>query len=155
MTLSDRIKSHPFFKGMPDRHLAMLSEGASEKIFETGDLLCDEGQPANAFFLIEKGTVTLEVHEPADGTLEIAKAHAGDALGWSWLFQPFTWHLRARALEPTSVITLSGAHLLALAESDHDFGYELMKRVAQLLVQRLMAARKQMLQGQIMDALHE
>jgi CRP/FNR family transcriptional regulator, cyclic AMP receptor protein len=74
-------------------------------------------------------------------------------LGWSWLFPPFAWHFRARAREPTNVIVFNGAHLLVAAERNRDFGYELMKRVAQVVIRRLQAARRQLLNHQIQSAL--
>ena len=77
----------------------------------------------------------------------------GDVLGWSWLFPPFSWNFQARAIEPTSAIVLSGAHLLVTAEGNHDFGYELMKRVAQVVIHRLQATRKQLLAIQVESAL--
>ncbi len=143
--LECRIQSHPFFHGMNEAHLALLVKGASEKGYEVGELLCREGQPANAFFLIESGAVALEVHEPGNGSALVKTIRAGEVLGWSWLFPPFTWHLRARVVEPVTAVVLSGAHLLSVAEANHDFGYELMKRVAQVVVRRLQAARKQLL----------
>jgi hypothetical protein len=48
-------------------------------------------------------------------------------------------------LEPTAVIVLNGAHLLVTAERDHDFGYELMKRVVQIVIHRLQTSRKHIL----------
>ena len=63
----------------------------------------------------------------------------------SWLFPPFVWHFQARALEPTETIVLDGAHLLVAAERNGNLGYELMKRVAQVLIHRLQATRKQLL----------
>ena len=74
-------------------------------------------------------------------------------LGWSWLFPPFAWNFQARAVEPTEVIALSGGHLLSSAERGHEFGYELMKRVAQVVIKRLQSARKQLLDLQIQSAL--
>jgi hypothetical protein len=74
-------------------------------------------------------------------------------LGWSWLFPPFSWHFQARAIEPTTVISLNGAHLLVSAESNHEFGYELMKRVAQVVIRRLQITRKQLIALDIESAL--
>jgi hypothetical protein len=48
---------------------------------------------------------------------------------------------------------LNGGHLLVAAERNRDFGYELMKRVAQAVIRRLHAARKQLLEQQIKSAL--
>ena len=48
---------------------------------------------------------------------------------------------------PARAFVLDGARLLVRCESDHKFGYELMKRLAQVLIQRLPAARQQLLKA--------
>ena len=143
---TDIITAHPLFHGMKPAHLEALLDGATTANLKTGDVLFKEGEPANQFFLIERGQMALEAHEPRDGTALVQTLDTGDLLGWSWLFPPFVWHFRARAVEPTRIIAMSGARLLVNAERDHDFGYELMKRVSQVLIHRLQATRKTMLQ---------
>jgi CRP-like cAMP-binding protein len=66
-------------------------------------------------------------------------------LGWSWLFPPYRWHFDARALELTRAIALDGKCLREKCEEDHDLGYELVKRVAQIIMERLQATRLQLL----------
>jgi CRP-like cAMP-binding protein len=77
--------------------------------------------------------------------IRIETLGAGEVLGWSWILPPYTLHYSARALEPTEVIALDGKALVALFEKDHDFGYEMMKRFAQVIVQRLAATRARFL----------
>jgi CRP-like cAMP-binding protein len=144
-TLNQAITKHAFFRGMKPEHLAVLTEGAEAIEFKAGDILFREGEPADKFYLIESGQIALEAHEPADGTMHVQTVGAGEVLGWSWLFPPFVWSFQARAIEPTQVITLSGAHLLVTAEDDHDFGYELVKRVAKVVIHRLQATRQKLL----------
>jgi CRP/FNR family cyclic AMP-dependent transcriptional regulator len=151
--LDEAIQNHPLFHRMKPEHIAVLLEGAKEVQLEAGDVLFRQGEPANRLCLIESGKVALEAHEPGDGTTLVQTLGPGEALGWSWLFPPFSWHFQARALEPTCVIALSGAHLLSTAERDHEFGYELMKRVAQVVIHRLEAVRRQLVTGQIESAL--
>jgi CRP/FNR family cyclic AMP-dependent transcriptional regulator len=67
---------------------------------------------------------------------------AGEVLGWSWLFPPFHWHFQARAIEPSRAIFLDGAHLLVACEENREFGYELLKRIAQVVIKRLQATRQ-------------
>jgi hypothetical protein len=62
-------------------------------------------------------------------------------LGWSWLFAPYYWRMDARAIEATNAIFFYGTRLRQEAEQDHDLGYELMRRVAAVAIQRLQAAR--------------
>lgn len=148
-SLEPVIVSHPFFQGMKPEHLEVIASCATEATFEPDQILFREGEPANKFYLIQSGRIALEAHELADGTVPVQELGAGDVLGWSWLFPPFVWHLRARALEPARAVVLDGAHLLVAAERNGNFGYELMKRVAQVLIQRLQATRKQLLRQNV------
>ena len=147
--LKEPITAHPFFRDMKPQHLDIVAGGATAEKFKPEQILFREGEPASQFYLIQSGRIALEAHEPADGTVLIETLGAGEVLGWSWLFPPFVWHFRARAVEPTKAIVLSGAHLLVAAEHNHEFGYELMKRVAQVVIQRLQATRKRLLAEQL------
>jgi CRP-like cAMP-binding protein len=138
---------------MKPEHVAVVAKGATEATFKTGAFLLHEDEPANRFFIIESGQVAVEAHEPRALTVEVEELGEGDVLGWSWLFPPFTWHLRARALEPTTVIVINAAHVLRVAENDHAFGYDIMKRVAHVIIHRLQAARRQLLAQAVESAL--
>jgi len=67
----------------------------------------------------------------------------GSVFGWSWLYAPFTWRLQVRAVERTRVIRLDGGHILAACEADRGLGYQIMKRVSQVMIERLHAAASQ------------
>jgi len=151
--LYETILSHGFFRGMKREHLAVLADGASEVKFKAGEVLFREGEPANKFYLIRSGKLIVETRETAKERILVQTLAAGDVLGWSWLFPPFVWHFQARATEPTEAVVLSGAHLLNVAERDHEFGYALMKRVAQVVIHRLQTTRKQLLRQPLQSAL--
>jgi CRP-like cAMP-binding protein len=70
---------------------------------------------------------------------------AGEVLGWSWLFPPYLWHFNARAMEATDAIFFYATPLREECESDHELGYELMKRMAEVMVRRLQATRWKLL----------
>ena len=151
--VSEIIATNPFFANLSPEHLDIFAGCATEAQFNADQIVFQEGEPANQFYLIESGRVAVEAHQPSDGTVLVQILGPGDMLGWSWLFPPFAWHFRARALEPTNAIVLNGAHLLIAAERNRDFGYELMKRVAQVVIHRLQATRKHLLDQQIESAL--
>ncbi len=69
----------------------------------------------------------------------------GDILGWSWLFPPYRWSVEARAVQQVRAIKLDGECLRGKCELDPAMGYELMKRFSQIMLQRLEAARLQLL----------
>ena len=136
------IVEYPFLSSFSREHLDLILAHAVEVQFDPGEVVFKENDPANRFYLIEYGKVALETHLPHDGDTVVQTLAGGDVLGWSWLFPPFAWHFQTRALEPTNALAIDGAHLLGLAGRNHDLGFELMKRMAQVVIQRLQATRR-------------
>jgi CheY-like chemotaxis protein len=50
-------------------------------------------------------------------------------------------YLDARAMEPTEAIFIYGSRFRELCEADHDLDYEIMKRTAAVVIERLMSTR--------------
>ena len=141
-SLARIIREHPFLAGMNGAHLEVLRECAMRTTFARGSLIFREGDLANRFYLIESGRVALELrNEDGRPPTRVQELHAGDALGWSWLFPPYYWHYNAHALTRTTAIFFYGTRLRNECEEDHSFGYELMKRMAAVAIQRLEAHR--------------
>ncbi len=137
------IAAHPFLRSLAPPYLEILSECAEAKEFPPGEVIFKEGDVADRFYLILGGRVGLETRLSPSGTLMVQELSGEDVLGWSWLFPPYVWHFQARALEKTSTIAFNGAHLLVACERNREFGFELMKRLSQVLIRRLQAAQKQ------------
>ncbi len=138
------IGEQQLFKGFPTQYLNLLAEAAMLKEFAAGEVIFREGDPANRFYLILDGEVALEsaMHEHSPVVLQTIGAN--DVLGWSWLFPPYYWHFDARATKPTKAIFFYGTWLRESCERDHDFGYEMMKRMAAVIIQRLQATRRKL-----------
>jgi CRP/FNR family cyclic AMP-dependent transcriptional regulator len=144
-TLEPLLAEHPFLRGLEPRYLALLVGCAANVRFEAGDYIFREGEEADRFYIIRHGKVALELFTPERGALTIQTLGAGDVLGWSWLFPPYRWRFEARALELTRAIALDGACLRRKCDEDHSLGYELVKRFAHVIVERLQATRLQLL----------
>ena len=139
------ISNHPFINDFASRHAHVLLEGAVSKKFQPGQIIFREGEPANCFYLIESGEIVVEL-KSGNRAVHIDTLGSGDVLGWSWLFPPFAWHFQARVTQPTHAVCCDGAHLLVASEEDHEFGYELMKRISRVVIQRLQATRRRLAQ---------
>lgn len=145
--LAARIAAQPFFEGISAEHLKILSDCAMATKFAREQIIFKEKDLANRFYIIDKGRVALE-SRTTEGRLALVETiGAGDALGWSWLFPPYYWHFNARALEDTTAIFFYGTRLRALCDEDHDFGYELVKRMAEVAIRRLESTRKHALES--------
>jgi CRP-like cAMP-binding protein len=139
------IAQHPFLRGMQPEHLRILGGNAMRLEFAPGELIFREGDPANRFYLLESGKVALEARQKEQLPELIQELGQGDVLGWSWLFPPYYWHFDARALQPTTAIFFYGTRLREQCEANNELGYELMKRMTAVVIQRLQATRKLLL----------
>jgi len=144
-TLERIIVEHPFFEGLESYYTGLLTGCASNVRFSAGTYIFKEGEEANQFYLIRAGKVALEILAPHNKTLTVETLEQGDLLGWSWLVPPYIWSFHARAIQETRAIALDGKCLRTKCEQNHDLGYEVLKRFAQLMARRLQATRFQLL----------
>ncbi len=144
-TLESVIAEHPFLKDLTPRYLEFLVGCASNVRFEPGQFVFLEDGEANQCYLIREGKVTLEIEAPPRGTIIIQTLGKGDVLGWSQIFPPYRWKFSARSVELTRAIALNGKCLRDKSEEDHDLGYELLKRFARVIQERLQATRLQLI----------
>ena len=114
--------------------------------FKTGEVVFTEGDPANRFYLVESGAVTLHATRRDREAAVIQSVGTGDVLGWSWLYPPYYWHFSATATAPTRAIFFYGTRLREMAEADHALGYELMKRMTEIVIARLQSTRQRLLE---------
>lgn len=144
--MTARIRSHSFFTDFPKPFLPKLASCAMPMEFEKDQVIFEVGDLANRFYLIESGKILLEAEGPEGQTVTLQTLGPGHVLGWSWLFPPHYWRFRAQTVEPTRVLFLYGTRLRDLAEEDPAFGYALMKRVSQVVIERLQDARKRLVE---------
>ena len=138
--LEAAVAAHPFLIGVNPQHIRLLADCAMRSKFTAGQIIFRKGETANRFYLIEDGKVALE-SSTGDAVVRIDEVGPGDLLGWSWIFPPYVWHFDARAIEPTTAIFLYGTILREYCESDPSLGYELFKRMSEVMMRRLQAAR--------------
>jgi CRP/FNR family transcriptional regulator, cyclic AMP receptor protein len=144
-TLETVLAGHPFFSGLSRDDLALIAGCGQNVRFQAGEYVFREGDPSDRFYLIRHGRVALEIAAPGRGRITIQTLGAGEVVGWSWLVPPYRKQSDARAIELTRVTAFDGACIRRKCEADPRLGYELLKRFAQIIGQRLHATRLQLL----------
>jgi CRP-like cAMP-binding protein len=144
-SLQSVLAAHPFFAGLRPEHMAIITGCAKNVQFKAGETVFREGQPADWFYLLREGRVALDVVAPPRGRITVQTLEAGEVLGWSWLFPPYKWHFGATCLEATRAVAMDGVCLRGKCDADPALGYELMKRFARVMMERLQTARVQLL----------
>ncbi|HEY6340307.1 MAG TPA: cyclic nucleotide-binding domain-containing protein [Bryobacteraceae bacterium] len=121
------------------RKLLLIAE---EKEFAAETIIIPERAKSSFLYLIVSGAVALE-RWLDHYTVLIQTLHAGDAMGWSALTSDARTHFQTRALTPVSTVAFAGDRLLAACDQDPRMGYALMKRLLELVTERLDRTRLQ------------
>ena len=144
-TMEELLAAHPFFAGLGDGAIQLIAGCASNVHFGAGEYIFGAGEAASRFYVIRHGRVALEIHSPTRGPLVIETMEEGEVLGWSWLVSPYRYFADARAVTPVSATALDGTCLRGKCEADAELGYALLKRVTDVMYQRLQSTRVRLL----------
>lgn len=126
-------------------HRGRLMSHANEVNFPEGARIFDEGQHADAFWIVRSGTVTLELPVPGRRPAPIENLGPGELVGWSWLFPPYTWQLSAEAMTPVRAYQFDGTAVRMLMDADPAFGSAIGHWVGRVLALRLHQTRTRLI----------
>lgn len=144
-TIEEYLPQHPFFADLNASMIELLSGCAVNVHRHAGEYLFHEGEPADTFYVVRRGRVTIELRTPTGRPAVLDTAHEGDVVGWSWLVPPYRWQFDARATAETSAVAFDAICLRAKCDEDPSVGYALLQRVAQVMLHRLQSARIRLL----------
>jgi CRP-like cAMP-binding protein len=142
--LEPLLAQHPFFAGLAPEHVEFIAGCATNARFNAGEPIFREGSPADRFYLLRFGRAAVDLFVPGRGPITIQTVGEGELLGWSWMLPPYRCHHDARALEQVRALAFDGACLRKKCEGDPRLGYELMRRFARVIVERLQATQLQL-----------
>ncbi len=144
-TIADELANHRFFAKIEPEHLAVIGGCGRNVVVPSGTTIIREGAQADAFWALRTGRVALGVVAPGRGLQTLETLHAGDILGWAWLFPPYRWHFDAEALDDVHAIVFDAACLRGKCQDDPALGFDLAQRFASILDERLQATRMRLL----------
>lgn len=134
-----------FAEGIPNSLLQSLSRVSRLLRVSSGAKLFREGDVEDEVFVIIAGHIRLSMNVPGRGDVAFLTTGPGELVGWSGLVADGRMTATATAVEDTTLIAMSGEKLRDLCSREQVLGYVLMQRVAQVLSQRLLSTRLQLL----------
>jgi CRP/FNR family cyclic AMP-dependent transcriptional regulator len=140
----DAFASHAFLQRLDDRCLMDLATGARPFAVAAGGYLGRKGMPANAFYLIQHGTVTAGREDADGGFTPFMSVGPGGVVGWSWLVPPHRWHFSCKANDAVSGLMFDAAWLRDRCEQNHELGYHLLREMIATLAGQLVATHEQL-----------
>ncbi|MGD9146546.1 MAG: SpoIIE family protein phosphatase [Anaerolineae bacterium] len=134
------LRSLPFLRGMEPLVLERLADALTERHFQPGQIILQEGSEGGDVHLIVEGRVEVVKGEAGDETL-LAERGPGDLFGEMGLLEKSPRFATIRALEPTRLLQLPEENARALLAEQPLLLY----RTVQVLSARLREADLQMI----------
>jgi CRP/FNR family cyclic AMP-dependent transcriptional regulator len=139
------LHSMEFIQHLAPKQLEKLASISTFVTFSEGATIFREGDDSELVYLIQEGEVSLLTQVPGQGQVTILTLGPGQLLGWSSIFPPKKKTAGAQTNTPTRAIAINAQRLLELCKEDHDIGYEIMWRIAQVVSERLSVSREHLL----------
>ncbi len=136
------LTQHPMFRGLARARVEVVASYASLANYKPHQRVFRYATSAEHFYIVQEGKVSVEIPAVEGDPLAIQTVGNGEVLGWSWLVPPYQWRFDARALEPSKIVVFNGERVRFHCEEDPKLGFELMKRFASLMAERLICARQ-------------
>ncbi len=144
LDLESLLTGHPFVEAVGVFRLPFLAEHAEVVQFSEDEIIANEDEPAEDFYLITAGLVALEIHSPRRDTLVIRTLKRGDVLGTSWLSSRQRWQFTVRAVEPVQAVKVLAEPTRRLCIEDCPFGFSVMSYFTRAISSRLRSTRLQL-----------
>jgi CRP-like cAMP-binding protein len=146
MVAAESLERNPFFKALRPEARELLEPLSHRHSYRAGETIFSEGKETGPLRVLVKGLVSFRQAQPEGETdaLMGSVARGGDIFGVSGLMRrgqayPYT----AVCLEDTEVIEVGGDDLMDLCEARPEVGVDILRRLNEVMAERLAAAREQ------------
>ena len=145
-TLSEILRSNPWFEKLSEEHLQKFVSIAALMRWNENTIIFREGSKDQFLYLILSGRVALDIGVPTKGKVTILTLGENDVFGWSAVIPVVEIKTAsARTIRETQAIAFDAAALRDLCDKDHELGYQVYRRLTNVVAGRLSATRMQLL----------
>ena len=130
------LKQKDIFWGMSKDFVKEVMKISITESHEKNDVLFQEGDSANQFYILLKGRVKLSLREISHVVYVVS--NAGEAFGWSSLINRDAYSASAECMSPTKLLKFEKEKLQGVLEKEAINGLLFYKRLAELLGNRLL-----------------
>jgi CRP-like cAMP-binding protein len=130
------LKQSDLFTGLGHNFLKQTMAIAEKVSFEKGATLMKEGEPADSFFILIEGQVSLLLGDA--GKLVYQTSALGEMFGCSSLIGQDTYFLTARCDEPSLALRIDRRKMEKILSDDSDNGLLFFKQLSRAIANRMM-----------------
>ena len=147
MINTDTLSKFSLFNGLPDALLKEIAALSKEVSAKKGDFVFREGETADKLHFLLNGSVALRVKltsRPESITVSFVSSPF-QSFGWSGVVAPHHYTSSAECDEDSNLLIIPAEPFMKLLEDNPEHGFTVMKRIAEIIADRLRNSRQALL----------
>ena len=128
-------KEAELFRNVGVHTVEEIATESTEKVFESGDVIFREGDPAEDFFVLIEGNVEISVGER--GSINFVVGTPGEIFGWAALVEPYLRTGTASCSASTKVLSVPSHVIDHVMRKHPEDGLKIMRHLTGILARRL------------------
>ncbi|MDH4127929.1 MAG: Crp/Fnr family transcriptional regulator [Spirochaetota bacterium] len=145
MVAINELKQFKIFEGLNDAFYDKLLQVSSYQKIKKGEYIKKEGNDSKYFYVVKSGKIAFETEIYGEKTARLGIALKDDSFGESSIIPPHKTTTSRLALEDSVLLVIDGQKMRDLCDSDTNFGYFMMQKIAQMLSVQLHRTREQLI----------
>ena len=142
MVTVGELKDIKIFSEFADEELADLADITEKMAYNNQEIIYRRGDEARYLLVVTSGAVSLRLLGPGDRVgFAFEGRRRGGMFGVAIFMEPRKYTLTALCLEDTEVLAIDGDNLNELCSKRPEIGYKLLKKVAQIYLDRYKYAK--------------
>lgn len=147
MISTETLSQFNLFNGLPESLLKEIAAISSEVSAKQGGFIFREGEKADKLHFLLKGSVALRVKltsRPDSVTVSFVSTPY-QSFGWSGVVAPHHYTSSAECDEDSSLLIIPADAFMNILEKHPEHGFTVMKRIAEIIADRLRNSRQALL----------
>jgi CRP-like cAMP-binding protein len=139
MINKDILSQFGLFNGLPESILEEIAAISKETDAKTGEFVFREGEKADKLYFLLNGSVALRVKltsRPESVTVSFVSTPF-QSFGWSGVVAPNHYTSSAECDEDSNLLIIPADPFMHLLEKHPEYGFIVMKRIAEIIADRL------------------
>lgn len=143
--IAERLGKSEVFQSLPEKDLLEIARLCQEEVYQDGQEIFTEGEPASQMLVVERGKLAIEKKiqlgrhsTPRNAT--IAYVNPDQVAGFSALTEPHQHTASVIAVEPTRVCAIDGIKLREYLADHPEAGYKVICAITSLIRGRYQSA---------------
>lgn len=140
--LEETLQGIPWFLELQQKQINQLANISKLVQLAPGQDLFAEGGKQDFLFILLEGEIELTLYVPMCGEQHVFTAEPLDVLGWDQLTPVIRQRFgSAHATKPSLLVAIAGEAMRCLAEEDHELGFFVYRRLANVVASRMLNIR--------------